>query len=247
VFLWPLRRDGLHSVLVACAEIFAGALPLAIVQAQFNLSQYGSEIATGYPLPVPAEWKDYLSQLFHFYRILVDPSIGLFTWSPIAGLGVLGLLVGAVQRRREALLALLTVTIVVLSISFYGWIWAGASFGQRFLTHLYICWVIGVFEAFLKWKNAARILAVIFVLWTFLLLNTYFINSTSAEGRRKLIQQGAERYTPIDMLRFAGREYQAARRVGRTSNPVHFWFQSLGAHPYPTVQYILRHPHRGEN
>lgn len=243
VFLWLLRREGLKSVLFACLEILAGALPVAIVQAQFNLSQYGSGIATGYPLPVPEAWKNYVSQLFHFHRILMDPSIGLFIWSPIAGLGLIGLLVGAMHRRQEALFALVTVAIVVLSISFYGWIYGGTSFGQRFLTHLYICWVIGVYEAFLRWKNAARILTILFAFWTFLLFNTYFINSTSPEGR-KILQQNwgnPHPHTPLDMLQFGWSEYQAARKEGRTGNPVHFWFQSLGAHPYPTLQYILRH------
>lgn len=243
VFLFLRRREGLKSLLLAGVEIFAGALPLAIVQANFNLTQYGSGIATGYPPLVPEVWKDYVSQLFHFHRILMDPSVGLFTWSPIAGLGLIGLMVGTSHRRPEALLALVTVAIVVLSISFYGWIYGGTSFGQRYLTHLYICWVIGVYEAFLRWKNAARILSILFALWTFLLFNTYFISSTSPEGRRILQQKWRDphSHTPLDMLEFGSSEYQAARKAGRTGNLVHFWFQSLGAHPYPTLQYILRH------
>lgn len=241
IFLWPLRSKGLKTLVIAGVEIFAGALPVAVVQANFNLTQYGSSIATGYPLPVAAYWKAHVSQLFRFYQMLVDPSTGLFIWSPIAALGLIGLLAGVRQRRQEPLLALVTVAIVVLSISLYGWIYGGTSFGQRFLAHLYICWVIGVYETFLRWKTAARVASVLFVCWTFLLLNAYFINSTSAEGR-KLLQQTYRSHenSPFDTLQFSWKEYHAARKDGKVSNPIRFWFQSLGAHPYPTVQYILR-------
>jgi hypothetical protein len=229
--LYRGRREGLKRTIVTCLEIFTGALPILMIQLHFNFTQYGSLFATGYKVPGPTET---LQSAFLFYQLFFRSNVGLYVWAPIALLGTCGLIYGTWKRKPEAALALAAVTVVVVSIRSSGFLWPGASFGQRLLTHLYIYWVVGLAEAYCIYKIFSAIAAGVLMLWTFLLFNLYFIISTSPEGR-VLLGSNRGSFTPRQMIETAAKSYQDSA----ATNPFSYWHQSLGSGPFPNLQHIL--------
>ena len=172
------------------------------------------------------------------YDILFHPVVGVYVWSPVTLLASVGLFYGAWKRRKEAVLALIVSIIVIASICFTAVIWPGSSFGQRLLTHLYICWVVGLFEFYLLLKRPALALTLVATLWAFLLFNLYFVIAASPTARKALFQNQDE-YTPANVIRTAAAEYRLAHEAGEASTPLHYWYTALCTRPYPTLQHIL--------
>lgn len=80
------------------------------------------------------------------FDVLFSGTRGLFVWSPIAAVGVAGL-IGVLKKSRFRLFATIGVSMLVLYTLFYGswrvW-WGGDAFGQRFLIPLYPFLAVGI-------------------------------------------------------------------------------------------------------
>jgi hypothetical protein len=207
-------------------EILIGALPILLVQAQFNLSQYGALFATGYKVQLQTSFLP--EMLFH-------PWAGVFVWAPITILAMIGLIRGAIQHDFTSILSLIVVMLVLISVSFQGNWWGGCSFGQRFITHLFFFWAIGLSQWIGWMKNKGVVVCVAPALWTFFLFHVFFMNAASPEVRRVLDANKCRR-TPVEMIEWAYRDYESSG----TANPVAFWFESAGSRPYPTLLFALQ-------
>lgn len=214
-------------------EILLGALPILIVQLKFNLSQYGAIVATGYKLQF---------QKSFLLEILFHPWAGLFLWGPVTALALIGLIMGARKHEFRSIVALITVLLVLVSVSFQGNWWGGCSFGPRFVTHLYFFWVIGLCEFVLRAKRVGMLLSGILALWTFFLFNIFYVNAASVEVKKFLDQENCRR-TPVQMIAWAEQDFQKSR----FRNPFSFWMESASQDPYPTLQFLIRQRERGEN
>jgi hypothetical protein len=217
-----------------CLEIFVGALPILIVHALFNFDQYGRLFATGYAVNVTGQQAE--TRFFRFFWIFFHPVAGLYPWSPVTLLATVGLILSAIKKQPHSIIALAIVLVVIVSIRFAAVIFPGASFGQRLLTHLYICWVIGLAEFYLRFKKLSGVLIPMCVLWSFLLFNTYFILTGSRESKVMTQEGGA---SPIAWIQTSIDAYQQKKENGEVSNPCTFWYQNLGARPYPVLLHVL--------
>lgn len=234
------RSEGWKRGAITCLEIIAGALPLALLQAYFNWTQYESIFATGYRLDLSSEdMSGHFLTLLHANKILTDPAAGNFIWAPVTLLSIIGLIIGTIRKRRETVLALLCVLISILSIRFFGFLWTGASFGQRYLIQLYIFFVIGLVE--LSWisKRAVVVLVSVCALWGFVAMNTYLINLTIRGVRGSLVLTRKSTFTPQILIKNAYQDYRMKRESGIETNPVAYWWDALGTRPYPTLIHVL--------
>ncbi len=234
------RSDGWKRGAVTCLEIIIGALPLAFLQAYFNWTQYESIFATGYRLDLSAEdMSGHFLTLLHANRILTDPAAGNFIWAPVTFLSIVGLIVGTIRKRRETVLAFLCVLVTILSIRFFGFLWTGASFGQRYLIHLYIFFVIGIFELSLISKRTVVVLVSVCALWGFVAMNAYLINLTIRGVRGTLVLTRKSAFTPRILIENTYQDYRKKRESGIDTNPVAYWWDALGTRPHPTLIHVL--------
>lgn len=226
-------RESKHLRLAGFLEIAAGGLLPLIVQLYYNQTQYGWIFKTGYSLELgsghpPVDWYP----LHCIYRLFVYPPYGLFVWCPVAALGLVGLVAGAIRRKTAAWIALGCITAMCATICYFHIIGPGASFGHRYLTHFYIFWVLGLQEALLlPWRKIVAVTACVLVLWTFLLFNAYYINTAVPENRKLTSQH--ESVNPVSTLVLAA-------KTG--SNPFSALIRSLNEGPFPTLQHIVFHP-----
>ena len=108
--------------------------------------------------------------------VLFSDNHGLFTWTPIAALGLIGLVP---LTRRQPLAGVAAIAFVVLSwyvnAAVIDW-WAGEAFGARRFISCFPVFVIGLAALFERWRESPRVLATIaavFIGYTFLLLLQY--------------------------------------------------------------------------
>jgi hypothetical protein len=225
--LYLQRNDGLKRLLLTLMEILAGALPILLVQISFNLSQYGSALATGYKVQLHRSF---------LFEMLFHPWAGMFVWAPLTIVGLIGLAAGTTKRDFPSIVSLITVGLVLISVSFQGNWWGGCSFGQRFVTHLYVFWVIGLFQIISIKKWMGILFSALPAVWTFFLFHLFFVNASSPEVK-KLLDQNNCRRTPAEMMQWA---YQDYLKYGG-KNPALFWLNSANSGSYPTLQFIIRH------
>lgn len=101
----------------------------------------------GSPFVVPAAVRDnseFLLRPIHTWRVLSSPIAGLFPWSPVTALSVLGLLSLLWRDWKLALVgAAMFLSQALISGSVRDW-WAGIGFGMRRMVELYPLYVCGL-------------------------------------------------------------------------------------------------------
>lgn len=102
----------------------------------------------GHPWVVPATVQGqqaFLAGPVYVKEVLLAPERGLFLWSPLAVLCLIGLgfLFSRRQRELSITLALMILLQVLINASLHDWA-AGWAFGMRRMTELYPVWVIGL-------------------------------------------------------------------------------------------------------
>jgi hypothetical protein len=162
--------------------------------------------------------------------LLVHPIAGLFVNNPIAIIALVGLFIGIRQRRSEAVLAMACIVTVLLSLSYVGYIYPGRAFGQRLLVHLYIFLLIGIYIFIKSFPVPGIILTTAFVIWSFILMNLYFVSTSQKEVRLPEVRG----FNPIVMIEAAAQ----ARKSSGLSLPK-LWYRSISTGPYPTLHVIL--------
>jgi hypothetical protein len=233
--VWYERKNGWKRAFFTALEILAGALPVLIIHIYFNLTQYGRPFMTGYRIDFS---KDFSRRITTFHMIFTNPSAGMFPWAPVTVLSLIGLIVGTIRKRRSAILALASVVTVIASIRFAGFVWTFGSFGQRYVVHLLIFFVVGLYELVLISKKGTLVLTGLCVFWSFLLWNAYLINFASPELRGTLTIQYGRALTPVQLLQNTKSKYDKANNSA-SMNPFSFCWNSLGKRPYPTLIHIL--------
>jgi hypothetical protein len=168
-------------------------------------------------------------------EMLFHPYAGAFVWAPVTALAAIGLLVGVFRKNRAAIVSLAAVALVLLSVQFQGNWWGGCSFGQRFFTHLFFFWIVGLSQLAAWRPRPVAALALLCALWTFFLFNVYLVNAGSVEGRKALNSNNCRR-TPAELIAAALENYHQSSAPGVFS----YWRACLSARPYPTLVFVLR-------
>lgn len=234
------RKEGWKRVLITGLQILLGAFPVLLIHGYFNWTQYDQIIATGYRMDFSERGLTRkLGAIRNFHAIFTDPGAGMFVWAPITFFAIVGLIVGTFRKRQETIVALLCVVIVIVSIRSMGFAWTGASFGQRFIVHLFVFFVIGIYELTLLWKKSTVILCAVCGLWSFLLWNAYLINFASPKFRGTLISELGGKMSPVSLLQNTRAAYSQKKTLGTVANFAEFWWNSLGAQPYPSLIHVL--------
>lgn len=233
------RKEGWKQVFITGLQILLGAFPVLLVHAYFNWTQYGHIIATGYRMDFSERGLTRkLWAIQNFHAIFTDPGAGMFVWAPITFFAIVGLIVGTFRKRQETIVALLCVVIVIVSIRSMGYAWTGASFGQRFIVHLFVFFVIGTYELTLLSKKSVVFVCAVCCFWSFLLWNAYLINFAS-KFRGTLISELGGEMSPVSLLQNSRTAYTEKKNSGTVANFAEFWWNSLGAQPYPSVIHVL--------
>jgi hypothetical protein len=115
----------------------------------------------------------------HYFDVLLSSARGLFVWSPLVLLAIIGLFVFVVRAQRMLGVGLIVVWLAQIYL-IGGWsAWSGAaSFGQRFMVNGTVTYVLGL-AALLAWlqtKISWKLLGaavVFFIVWNLLLLAQY--------------------------------------------------------------------------
>jgi hypothetical protein len=127
-----LERQPLRERLLHCLCFVAAGAPALLLSVGLNLSWYGSPLG-GYSLPFhPLSWRGMPTGAA---GLLLSPNRGLFVFTPIALLGVAGL-VNCVRRWREEIhLAVLSIAAAAHFLVMSAYIdWSGGwSFGPRYM------------------------------------------------------------------------------------------------------------------
>jgi hypothetical protein len=113
----------------------------------------------------------------------------------------------------------------------------GATFGNRMLTHLYIIWVVGLYEIFKIIPKYMVFLTGILILGSFILFNAYYINFSTPESRKFL--SAFKGPSPIQLLQATIEGYRKTESAG---NPFSFWYRSIGSGQYPSLHFLIWHP-----
>lgn len=165
--------------------IFVGAFCTSMPQFIAQRIIFGSSLINPYSPEAPAaQFSLSLSSLQAAWRVAFSLKHGFITWHPILGLGLVGLILITIQRKKHLALAapgLIAVLGIWLLLScFTNW-WAGWSFGHRQFIAAYPFFALGLatlVDRFLErrrlWKApVVWCLAGLFVLWNVLFLIQY--------------------------------------------------------------------------
>lgn len=145
----------------------------------------------GRPLVAWAAESGFLSAPSRLPQVLFSDARGLFVWSPLAFLGLIGL--GLLARRSWRWALSLFVAFLLQALINAGVVdwWGGWSFGLRRMTELYPLFVVGLAcllgGARPRWLRVGLYgLAVVLLLFTLLLLLSHlnYINTAQAQGDR---------------------------------------------------------------
>lgn len=121
----------------------------------------------------------------HFFDVLFSTDRGLFTWTPVALLGVWGLVRYLPQHRRRWAL-FLGVNFLIQVYVIGSWhLWTGAvSFGQRFLINSVPAFALGLAALYTAWGNRKipAILTAALTGWNLLLLARYGLVDVPRSG-----------------------------------------------------------------
>lgn len=128
--LWLLVR---HRGAVGWAV--AGGIPVALAFVAVNLSQYGQVLPPYFvPGETPSQYRGDLAQALA--ANLFSPARGLFVFSPVLLLAILGIVMTRRARRVGGLEVLLVAVCVVhwVAVSSFPHWWGGYSYGPRFMS-----------------------------------------------------------------------------------------------------------------
>jgi hypothetical protein len=148
---------------------------------------YGGPFETGY-----LSIRDFLWGSPVFFSVLFSSNHGLFSWTPLLGLAVLGLLLFAFRRPQVGIPFFTSLATFYLFISFYP-DWAGiSSYGNRFFVSLTTLFILGLsvflerFAQLFRSPKAALAAAsaalAIFVLWNAGLMFQWGLHLIPARG-----------------------------------------------------------------
>ncbi|OGF67028.1 MAG: hypothetical protein A2Y62_10750 [Candidatus Fischerbacteria bacterium RBG_13_37_8] len=185
------------ALLKAGVFLVCGVTPIGLFIAYYNQQIFGSIFSFGYAKDLLVWSSGFVESIYAFFsRILfyfLHPARGLFIWSPLAILSIVGIFVYR-QKRFITYLMLFSLALFTLIISQYRIWWGGSSYGQRFFLVCMPFFVIGLCS-FMNWKRKfAIILSIFFSIYSLFLYSLYLGNATRGEG---------ELFTPWSLIKNA--------------------------------------------
>ena len=130
----------------------------------------------------------------HFFEVLFNPGHGLFVWSPIALVAIIGLVVLCVRRRQlvPALLLFGFVAQVWINGAIESWHMAGAFGARRFLSSTFVfAWGLAYVLAPLTARGRrwiAALLVAVFVWWNLSLMAQFALRLINHEASRQYLE-----------------------------------------------------------
>lgn len=140
-------RLRLSGVVVAAAGLAASPQLIA------NALSYGSPLTTGYFGESFAIW-----QRPWLLYTLVSADVGLLRWSPVVGVAMAGLLIGALQRAVVARAGLAITALQIYLVASWYFVSQGHAFGNRMLLNCTVFFVAGLAVVFstLRQRSGVR-------------------------------------------------------------------------------------------
>lgn len=118
-----------------------GGIPMAAILLFYNHVVYGSILSFGY-----SENRGGMlsTENFNLFQLLFSDVRGLFVWSPLLILSIIGLVLGLRKFRALYVSGILSVTLLTSIYTFWPNWWGGDSLGQRFFLVLCPIFILGV-------------------------------------------------------------------------------------------------------
>jgi len=117
----------------------------------------------------------------YFFKNLLHPVHGLFIWSPVTILSILGLLFFPKMQQKLAYLLLGFFLSLLLMYSFIPFWYGGWSFSNRYLSGLFPIFVIGLAAFLERYKKKAILLIVILTSYSIVLYFSWRLNIVHGE------------------------------------------------------------------
>jgi hypothetical protein len=134
-------QDRGRRALPAVAALAAGLVPAAVLQAAVWARLWGSDFVRQIGTQGPG-----FTLRLHVAEVLFSPRHGLFTWTPLWAVAVVGFLLWVRRERRLAGLMVLAFALAVAVNASMGDWWGSHGFGQRRLLGLTALFALGLAE-----------------------------------------------------------------------------------------------------
>jgi hypothetical protein len=147
----------------------------------------------------------------HFFEVLFNPGHGLFVWSPIVLVAVLGLVVLCARRRQTAPALLLFgfLAQVWINGAIESWHMAGAFGARRFVSSTFVlAWGLAYVLAAVTRRWLTALLVAVFTWWNLSLIAQFALHLVNREGNRQYLE-----WPQVAVNQFTA----VPSRVGRTA------------------------------
>lgn len=194
------NRSRIYEIIMKYSILAISGLPFAIMLLSYNKTQYGDPFTTGYSLHGNFILRSTLHyQLFH-------PVRGLFIYTPLAIIVILGLIFIKKQKFYRFLSIAYIIAFFSLCQFFHYWR-GGVSYGHRFSVHLYPIYVYAlclIFSSnFIKYKKIIIYsLIIIFTFFAFAHYNLYIASVATRDARNYLFRE-RDKYDIPDIAKSA--------------------------------------------
>ncbi len=204
-----------YRKLKANVYLYLTTIPFILILLAYNYISYGGIFENGYVVIGGSEFKFYLGNI---YNLLFSSIRGLFIWSPVLLVALLGLVLYTRKSLQGWLMYLLPVLFLFIGYLFWENWWAGDSIGQRFFLVLIPFFTIGISFVFqklflnlkiLKFENLQNIVVVLLIFlltaYSSLTLILYRFSNINEVGEKKTNYQEVpvtERYSPFDVWEY---------------------------------------------
>lgn len=206
IFIYLLYKKHYKDIL----KFITGGIPLGLIWLLYNYISYDTFITSGYS---SVRSENFNFSEFNGLNILFSPYRGLFTYSPVFVLGILGLILLLRKQKPVSIISLTGIFSAVLIYGFWPAWWGGGSYGSRFMMFSVPFFAIGLSE-FIKYvrdkknvyRKSAYLLLILLFIYSLDLTFLYRVTITSNlpeqyEGRKDGMY-AADRYTPFLIYKF---------------------------------------------
>jgi len=159
-FLFVLYKIRSKKVVITSILILGFFAAILLI---YNQVSYGNPLTLGYTV----NGQNGFSLGFNLINLLFSDTRGLFVWSPLVLLAVIGLIMYSRKSKVSTVFFLLPAVLLVVMYNFWGNWWGGVSTGQRFFIVLAPIFALGVayLHTIFRFKFILKLL--IFILVTF--------------------------------------------------------------------------------
>lgn len=205
-FLFVLYKIRSKKVLLICSTILSFFAAILLI---YNQISYGNPLTLGYTV----NGANGFSTEFNLVNLLFSDTRGLFIWSPLVLLAIIGLLLYSRKSKVSMIFFLLPSLLLIGVYNFWGNWWGGVSTGQRFfivLTPVFALGVAYLYSSF-RFKLILRLIIIALVAFSFVtgvlfrLTPVLKIHSTFRTDEQTVTTPPIEDYRLSDIYRYHAR------------------------------------------